>query len=206
MHFKVTFHLDGAGVIWNPAEPIHLDALVAWALAPIHCRNQDITRDDQPEDIPLPLLKKQINGTWIWQASALFPEGETAEVITYIRKRFRENRVELTSGNPSLTNGKYRGYNIPLSALCCTRMSAYASGNRKAIKRLLKQVKFLGQKRRSRIIEIATEETDENFSLVKDSMAMRWLPDAAGTKMVRPRPPYWNNYGKVKCIDVGEVY
>lgn len=206
MHFKITFNLDGAGIVWRPDEPIHLDALIAWALAPMHCKKADLTREDEPEDIPLPLMKKQINGSWVWQASALFPEGETIESMSYIRKRFRESRVDLTTGSPNLTQGKYRGYNIPMPILCCTKMSAYASGNRKSVKKLLRQIKYLGQKRRSRIISIETEETEENYSLEMHGKVMRWLPDEAGTRLVRPRPPYWNNVGRVSCLEVGNDY
>ena len=203
MHFKIIFKLDGTGVYYNPAEPIHLDSLLAWVLAPIHSTNMDLSRDDIPSEIPLPLMKKTIGDTWVWQASALFPEGETIETLQYVRKRLRESRIELIKGSPNVMSGPHRGYNIPLTLLCCTQMAAYASGNRKAVKKLLKQIKSLGKKRNSKVVGIDCEETEENWSMIKDGKAMRWLPDDNGNRLVRPRPPYWNVHERVKCIEVG---
>lgn len=47
-------------------------------------------------------------------------------------------------------------------------------------------------------------ETDADFSHVKDGLAMRWIPKPGGTRLVRPKPPYWNAVGRVKCLEVGE--
>lgn len=206
MYFKVTFNLDGSGLIYDPYEPIHLDALIHWCLVPFHRTKNGLSRDDIPDDIPLPLEKQHIGGSWVWQASALFPEGESMESLQYWRKKFRQNRIELTKGSPNLQNGPYREYNMPTPKLHCLKMVAYASGNRKEVKRLLKNIKFIGKKRSygyGRVVSIDFEETPENWSLTKDGVVMRWMPDESGTRTVRPRPPYWNVNGAIRCLEVG---
>lgn len=205
---KIIFHLDGTGVYYDPAEPIHLDALLAWGIAPFHCKGEAPTRDEEPFDIPLPLEKWKLNNSWGWCASALFPDGDTAEALQFWRKKFRQSRIELTKGSPSLTNGTYREYNAPLPLILCKQMIAYAVGDRRQVYQILKRhVKYLGKKRaygKGAVLDIAIEIIGENYSLFRDGQTMRWLPDKQGLREVRPRPPYWNNCGKVKCCEVGD--
>ena len=204
---KITFHLDGTGVYYDPAEPIMLDSLLAAAVCRFHVHGEPPARDEEPFDIPLPLRKWEMGGTWGWRASALFPDGDTAESLQHWRKRFRQNRVELTEGSPNLTNGIYRDWNMPLPLLLTLRMVAYAFGEAGRIRRELRRsVKYLGKKRahgRGAIIGIEVEETPEDWSLVKDCATMRWIPSPDGTCMVRPRPPYWNTVGRVLCAEIG---
>jgi hypothetical protein len=211
---KITFDLDGTGVYYDRNEPLHLDALLAWALAPFHCKRGEVpTRDSEPTDIPLPLGKWHMNGVWGWHASALFPEGETAESLQYWRKRFRQHRVGITHGSPNLQNGVYREYNQPMPLLLCHRMIAYALGDRRRIHQILKkQVKFLGKKRaygKGNVIGVNVEWIEKDLSLFNaENRTMRWLPTRLkeGARLVRPRPPYWNIVGRVKCCEVGDEY
>jgi hypothetical protein len=208
MHFKVTFHLDGSGVLYDPAEPIHLDDLLCWVLAPMqYPGRENLTRDAVPEGgVRLPLRSSVIHGERVWHASALFPEGPTGEDLRFWRKRFRQSRADLATGAPVIDNGTWRDWNMPLGPKLITRLSAYASGSRSDCKKLLKQVRYLGKKRAhgyGRILSMDLEETPEDWSLVKDGLAMRWLPDPDGVRMVRPAPPYWNRHGRVRCGEVG---
>lgn len=205
---KITFYLDGTGVYYDPAEPIHLDALLAWCLAPFHCKGEAPTRDEEPYDIPLPLAKWRIGEVWGWRASALFPDGDTAESLQFWRKKFRQSRIELTKGSPSLINGIYREYNVPLPLLLCRQMIAFAVGDHRRVHQILrKNVKYLGKKRvygKGKVVDIAVDTIEQDNSLIRDGIAMRFLPSNTGARMVRPRPPYWNNCGKVTCCEVGE--
>lgn len=209
MNFKVIFHLDGSGIYYSPADPIHLDAVLAWIFVRLQVAPCDIGRDDNPEAVKLPVLQTTVNGNKIYRASALFPEGETASSLRFLRKKFRSSRVELAGGSPNLQNGTYREYNLPVTLLLTPRMVAYASGNRKEIKKALRKNIFaLGKKRAygyGRVIHIECEEIPDDYSLIKDGRAMRWLPDPRGTRWVRPQPPYWNNTGKVRCLEVGSI-
>lgn len=210
MNFKIVFHLDGCGVYYDLNEPLHLDAILAWALAPMQSYERDLERDDKPDDIQLPLLRTTINGHKVWHASALLSEQEGFETLRFWRKKFRQDRIDSTQGSPNLKMGIYREYNRPVPLLLISRLVAYASGNRKSVKKILKkQVKYLGKKRSygyGRIIDIETREIEEDMSLVYDNIAMRWLPDENGKRLIRCSPPYWNNVGRVKCCEVGAEY
>jgi CRISPR type IV-associated protein Csf3 len=206
MHFRVTLHPDAAGLYYDPGEPIHLDALLAWALAPMQSPQRCLDRNERPFDVRLPLLRSNINGSDVWHASALFPDGVAHETLRHWRKRFRQARIENTSGSPNLQNGIYREYNMPVPLLLAPRMIAYASGNRKSVKKLLRRhITALGKKRAygyGRVTSIECEETPEDWSLVKDGRNMRWLPSPHGTRLVRPAPPYWNSVDRVMCAEV----
>jgi len=206
MNFRVTFHLDGSGVVIDPAEPLHLDALLAWALAPRVGVRPCLSRDDPIDPVPLPLDYSRIGGVNVWHASALFPDGPTGEDLAYWRKRFRQSRAELTTGSPNLQNSTYRDWNMPLPLLLCTRLVGYASGSRKECKRLLRDVRSLGKKRahgHGKVIDLELEQVPEDWSLVCEGRAMRWLPSADGARLVRPQPPYWHPEGRVPCCEVG---
>ncbi|OIO41908.1 hypothetical protein AUJ63_04645 [Candidatus Pacearchaeota archaeon CG1_02_35_32] len=210
MNFKVTFQLDGTGIQYDPYEPIHLDSLLIWALAPMQTKNRDIQRDDVPNDIQIPLMRTTIRGYEIWHGSALFPEGIVLETLRYRRKRFRQNRVELIEGSPNLTGGPYKDKNMPNPLLLVSQMIAYGNGNRKSVAKILKKhIQSLGRQRAvgyGRVVDVDCVEIADDWSLVKDDLAMRWLPDEKGIRTQRVCPPYWNNTDRIKCCDVGDEY
>ena len=207
---KITFHLDGSGIYLDPREPIMLDGLLAWALAPFHCHGDPPTRDEMPDDIPLPLGRWERGGVWGWHASALFPDGDNYETLQYWRKRFRSSRAELMRGTVNVASGTYRDYNMPMPLVLTPRMTAWALGDRKRVAQILrKHVRNLGKKRaygKGRVSEVTVEWCEEDGSLQQDGAAMRWLPDAGGVRVVRPRPPYWNIVGAVPCHEIGDDY
>lgn len=207
MNFKVIFKLDGTGVYFYPHDPIHLDALLAWALAPMQANSRNISRSDVPDDINLPLLRSKINDSEVWHASALFCNNEQ-ESLRFWRKKFRQNYQGCANGSPNLTNGIYREWNMPVPLILTNEMYAYASGNRKEVKRLLKRhIKSLGKKRSQgfgKIVDIETIEQKDDWSVAANGVAMRYYPHADGTRLVRPCPPYWNNHDAVRCLNVGD--
>lgn len=196
--------------MWDPGEPTHLDSLLAFACAAHHCSGEAPGRNDPPMDIPLPLQRWHLGGTWGWCASALFPVGQTAETVQFWRSRFRQNRVELTAGSPNLTNATYRDWNCPMPLLLCHEMEAFCVGERREVRHeLLRSIRHLGKKAamgKGVVNDVIVERVEEDFSLVREGRAMRWLPDAEGTRLVRPRPPYWNNVDRVAACEVGDAY
>lgn len=213
-YVKVTFHLDGTGLVYDPFCPIHLDALLAYCLAPMHEHSVGLMRDDPPDDIPLPVGKWRIGSEWGWMASALFPNeilldhGDLHESLMYWRKRMRQGRMDWTSGSPNLQNGVYREYNHPFTNLICNSMVGFCIGKPNRIHRLLQRnIRYLGKKRaygRGKVTGIEVEAVDYDYSLARNGLAMRWLPDPRGMRHVRPRPPYWNCVGRVACCEVGD--
>jgi len=205
MLFKITFNLDGTGVYFNPNEPVHLDALLTWVLAPRQGQ-RDLRRDQIPGLVKLPLMRNHIGGEWVWAASALMPEGPAEESIQYWRKRFRQFRAELTEGSPNLKNATYRDWQMPLPLLLTNTLVAYANGNRKECKKLLRDVKYLGKKRAygyGKIISMDFDQVAYDYTMVKDGLATRWLPSAEGCRLVRCRPPYWHPHERKNSCDVG---
>lgn len=207
---RIEFILDGSGVYYDPAEPPHLDALLCWALAPMHTgTNEPPGRNEEPMEIPLPLGKWHMGGAWGWCASALFPEDGTPETIRYWRKKFQVDRVELCKGQPNTRIGPTREYNAPLPLLLAGKLTAWALGDRGRVHQLLrKNIRYIGKKRSQglgRVSEIRVDWCDEDYSLVRDGLSMRWLPNPDGWREVRPRPPYWNNFERVRCGEVGEA-
>jgi hypothetical protein len=167
-----------------------------------------LTRDGIPTEVDLPLLKRHVNNTWVWCASALLPEGPTREVTWYWRKRFRRDRAPwLTTGSPNLQMGTYRDWQTALPLLLCHKLVGYASGSRKDARKLLKAVRYLGKKRahgHGRIIGLDIDEVEHDRCLSIEDRAARWLPDSNGIRLVRPRPPYWHIHGAVKCCEIGD--
>jgi len=211
---KVTFWIDPFGIIYDPFVPPTLDGIIDWALSPM-VRQSEIapTRDGEPEEIRLPLGTWHIGDYWGWCASALHPEsddGEIEESIVHFRKRFRESFLYLTVGTINTKTGPTRSWDIPYNKQMPVRMVGYCVGNRKRINDLLQRnVRYLATKRRrgmGRIEEIAVEIIDNDYSLVRDGLAMRYLPDKNGLREVRLRPPYWNNNGRVACCEIGDKY
>lgn len=211
---KVTFEIDSAGLIYDPYSPPMLDGLIDWALSPM-VRNKGEAapgRGDKVSEIRLPLGTWHTGELWGWCASALIPaEGETLqETIQHFRKKFRTNRVSLTNGMPNLQSGATREYNLPFTVQLVDRLVAYCMGDRHTIDSLLRRnVRYLGQKKhrgRGRVESIAVEVVENDYSLMCDGKAMRWLPTTEGLREVRLRPPYWNNNERVACCEVGDEY
>lgn len=205
---KATFFLDGTGVYYDPAEPLHLDSLLTWALLPMQkLEGEPPKRDEDPDDIRLPLGTWEHDGVWGWTASALFPDGDPIETIRFWRKKFNTDRVDMVDKTVNTRVGATREYNVPMPLLLAHRVHAWALGDRKRVAQALrKNIRYLGKKRSQgigKVTDILVEWTDDKWFLEKEGAAMRWLPMDGAARKVRTRPPYWNNVGRVPCCEVG---
>lgn len=206
-NYKVTFNMDGRGVIFNPAEPIHLDSLLTFCrLYKSENFKDDLGRDDPIEDIPLNLNKEIINGVEVWKASAILPDGDIFYGRRFFKKSFPNERADgLTSGKYDFTKGTYRSYKNDLTPILCKTMIAYFNGDEK-VKDALKDINQIGHKRAQgfgNIISIDIDEVDYDFSIIKDGLANRFYPHPDGICQIRAKPPYWSNYQKISCFPVG---
>lgn len=208
-NFKIFFYLDKKGIFLDSFEPIHLDSLIEYCVA-IEENIPEIDRNDVPDLVELPLKKTEIKGNIFWNASVLFPFSQGFETLRFWRKKFRSDRIEMTSGSPNLTMGVYREYNIPVPLMLIDGLFAYGCGDIEKIVSLLKKnVKFLGKKRAygyGRIVGVKAEEIENDYSFVKDGLSMRFLPDSDGSRIIRTFPPYWNSHNAVNCSEIGEPY
>ncbi len=145
----------------------------------------------------------------VWRASALLPEGDTAESVRLWRKRFRVGYADLTTGSPNTTNGIYRDYSVPVPLLLVARLVGYASGNRQDVQRLLnRNIKWLGKKRAhgiGRVIRWECTEVAEDYSWTDaEGRANRFLPDPEGTRLCRIAPPYWCSHDMTTVCEIGQ--
>ena len=208
---KITFELDAEGVLLDPFCPIHFDTLLDWCLSPMN-RTQGVpARHEAPEEIRLPLGTWHLGGVWGWCTSALFPvDADVQEEIRYIRKKVRTNRLSLTTGTLNLKSGQTREWNLPLTLQHVRILEAWCLGEKQRFERLLiKNLRYLGKKRHrglGRIEDIMVEECQQDWSVIRDGRAQRWLPDRNGLREVRVRPPYWNLTDRVLCCEVGDEY
>lgn len=199
--------MNGEGIFFSPDEPLHFDALLAWLLVGKYVKLDALGKSDTPFDTPLPLEKWEINGHWGWKASALFPGENYFESIQYWRKKFRQNRVEYMNGSANLVQGIYREYNTPIRLIVTDRMIAYCRGDKRKIEEALKELRYLGKKTaygKGKIVRFEVVEIKDDYSMIKDGKAMRWLPKKNGARLCRCRPPYWNRIDRIECCEVGE--
>jgi len=212
---KITFEIEPQGIIYDPFVPIHLDGLIDWALRPMQGKQgQPPLRGEAPEELKLPLGKWKIGKQWGWCASALFPVGEVEEYTVYFRKKFRANRTHLFNGTSNLKSGPTREYNMPVTVYKMQGLEAFAIGDRKRIADLLwrkkhPNIRYLGQHKNrgfGRVVDINIEIINQDYSVVKNGLSQRWLPDNDGLRKVRLRPPYWNYYDSVICAEIGDEY
>ena len=71
---------------------------------------------------------------------------------------------------------------------------------------LRRSIRWLGKKRahgHGRVLDIEVDVIEEDYSMVRDGITMRWLPHVDGTRLIRPRPPYWSSCGRVVCAEIG---
>ena len=204
-NLEIIFHLNGTGVYYNPGEPIHLDALMAWVEIPKFVELDNIQKSDKPFDVPLPLEKWEINGQWVWKASALFPGKVPFESIQYWRKKFRMNKIEIMEGSVNTKQGRFREYNTPMCLILTPFLKGWCVGNKNKVKKILSKIKYLGKKTaygKGKVTAIEIKEIDNDYSLWKDDKTTRWLPDKNGMKFVRCRPPYWNRIDRINCKEI----
>ena len=223
---KVTFILDGTGMYYDPNEPPMLDGLDYLMQGNLHGRFNGTPpqRDEPPIEQRLSFLRSIIDGQRVYHASALFPEGTQVSDLLYIRKKFQSNRIESTHGSPNLQNATYREYNMPYPKVLCHKLVGYAvvigysvterNPNRRSavgeFRRDLKRFfRNIGKKRAvglGNVVDVLIDRIDDDFSLVKDGHAMRYLPDPNGWRICRVRPPYWNIVNAVNVCEIGDEH
>jgi hypothetical protein len=148
-------------------------------------------------------------GAWGWCASALFPRGATAETVRWWRKRLDVARAHVSAGSPNTANGTWRDWNMPVPLLLATELVGWCVGDRRKIARALtRDVRWLGKKRAhgvGRVVGVEVSAIEHDWSCRREGLATRWLPAPAhadGLRLVRPRPPYWSNVGRIACAEI----
>ena len=209
---KITFTLDGTGVYYDILEPTHLDALLSWAAFSEMGKIEPPATNERPMQANLPLKRWRVGRNWGWCASAIFPVvgKDGMMTIQYWRKKFRHKRIRYCKGVVNLQSSIYREYNTPTPLLLCCTMEAYANGDLAEVKRLLTDnVRYIGHKRahgKGRITGVDVTPCWQDLSIIANGKAQRIMPLAGAPRTVRTKPPYWSNYGKIECCEIGQDY
>lgn len=207
---EVTFHTDGSGLVWDPHEPHHLDAILAYQWRVVRGLSMDCDPERPPEEADLPLAKWQIGDWWGWRASALFPVGDPAESVQWARRRFDDKRIHLQSAAVVNTAaGSTKNTNKPWPLVLARAWRAWCCGDVEAVRALLAGVRALGRERgrgRGSVVAVQVECAVEDWSVTRDGLAMRYLPHPESPRIARCRPPYWHMHGRCAVTSVGDPF
>ena len=148
-----------------------LDSLLEYQSATLNCFNMHLTRQDPlPEEIPLPVLRRKMNGINIAECSSPIYNTEY-EYHEYLNKSIdlklapllsKKNRINIDPGS-----GAYKSWRLPIRVKIINEIIWFCNGNAKGIKSLLKGIKSVGELRKvgyGRISKWNVQEIDNNYS------------------------------------------
>jgi hypothetical protein len=145
---------------------------------------------DRIPDLPL----KRWRGVYVASVSVFEPEAVLAVYQFYKRGDFPFPRGKIRRGS-----GFFKDFIIRAAYVPAHRVVFYATGETAEVERLVKKVSALGKERNvgfGAVKEVRVEETEGEWGLVRDGLAMRPIPvkllrryeDAA---YLAYKPPYW---------------
>ncbi len=219
--FKVTFYLQTPIVLGSPW--LNFDGIVS------HLRQRELLGQDY---YTLP-SKEPMSQYQVWRGNTLqlfqqtrdvlhasvaqFDVGtEQAGVVT-VYKRFHEancHEINTKISKVQVGRGHFRAYMMKLPYLPARSVTFYCNGDMGEILRLIGYLPGLGKKTAygyGMIKSVSADLTDENYSLVKDGVAMRPIPldlkrfDSDDKMMLAYRAPYWDKRNVAPCIPPGAV-
>lgn len=178
-----------------PEQPIHLDALLAWAAV-------DATQGDLSAQNTLPLERYTgADGRWVWKASRVFlpvvARGREIMIRSFEPWNWGDDRGTVYLKGPSALKagtGPFKGHLIGLSTLQVEEAYAWCVGDRAEVAALLAGVKNLGKLRRldfGRIGQITV--SDDPTAL--ERWQLRAMPDehpGYRRSLQTVRPPYFD--------------
>lgn len=200
---KVTFELCGAMV--EPEHPIHLDALMAYAVVQRHGGNWQLQEH-------LPLARAQRDGQWVWKASAL---ALTRHGLPYRRHFLRRTDIESYAsarghvlrlrGDKIVTSrGPLKNCLLTYPLIDVSQAFAWCVGDPVQVQSLLGELRFLGKRTRLGHGEIKAVHVSEDAAAQEywQRRVLPWDPgdDASYEPVVSGhRPPYWDATKWRKC-------
>ncbi len=133
--------------------------------------------------------------------------------VATIYKRFDErscHKIDTAMKKLQIDRGHYRAYMMRMPYLPARKITFYINGDVREILRLIQYLPGLGKKvgyGYGMIKSVSVEETPEDFSLIKDGVAMRplpcWFCDGEEKMMLAWKPPYWDKRNVTACVPPG---
>jgi len=130
-----------------------------------------------------------------------------------IYKRFDESRSHLIQTEKQridVGRGLFRAYAMRMAYVPAKTATFYAFGDAKEVVRLVSYLPGLGKKVAygyGMFRSVSVDETEADYSLVKDCVAMRPLPSvlfrSAENMMLAYKPPYWDKRNVLSCVPPG---
>jgi len=211
---KIEFKMTSPIMLGHPF--IHLDGLI------LHLLYRNILDDDYyclPSKKPIDFSKyvkaplKQTED--VYHASVSFFDTDT-KFATTIYKRFCTEYLELLQTKKQKIlkgSGFFRDYMMKMVYIPAKVIFFHVCGNKTEIERLLQHVVNLGKKTAygfGRVKSLYVEETEADYSLVKDGLAMRPIPvrmlmEAKTKVMLAYKPPYWDKRNVELCAFPGAM-
>jgi hypothetical protein len=148
----------------------------------------------------------------IFHASVAWFDCQEASATT-IYKRFCESQAHLLVTDRrkiDVGRGVYRAYAMRMPYVPARTATFYVRGDLMETLRLLSYLPGLGKKVAygyGMYRDVGVEETPEDYSLVKDGVAMRPLPatlfNSNELMMLAYKPPYWDKANVRACVPPG---
>lgn len=218
---RITAHLQ-TPVIADPAGYLPIDAIL-YAVhvremigepMVVSCSNESIVKKGFDRRRPLPLKKIGYRQDWhhehIWFYAASFAEwpDTVAHTQTFWTKRFDAREAGFLvdfagrRGRIATSEGRYKGYQIPVFARHALHVRWYVVGDAEEIRRLLRFATGIGKKIAQgwgQVREWAVEVWPDDWSVYgPGGQLMRALPQRGGV-LHGIRPSYWNLRHQVPC-------
>lgn len=218
--FKITFHL--ASDMAYPSMPLHLDALLAYAVT----QDNLITLDDNAtnDDIlalsdDMPIEKHEQDGEWVYKASALIPEGPMTHSRQFYTQRQDVPEMASLVAEGKVKLGRYKGEPMPpmsfknkvdttrghqrnllgyFNTTSVRKLIAYCVADGDFLEEYLIDsgwITHIGGRRRQglgQLSHIDIEEDDSGFDMWQQRIKPFSLADDDTPIMATCRPPYWD--------------
>lgn len=202
-------------------DPPAMDALLEWQLGLLMGMVHKITRDHsikEEEFIPIPISKHRINdGKFYWGVSNPICSRTNSTHVEYANKHFESGKACLIASehrkNILTSSGPYKSRHAPLTVYRIDEIVWFCHGDRREIKKLLKNIRALGKKRSigfGNVNDWIIEEIEKDNSIIagSDRVLMKTVPREEAIRLKATafqisyggfRPPYWHpdNYTEI---------
>lgn len=146
----------------------------------------------------------------LFHASVAWFDQNEAHVTT-LYKRFAESQCHLiktTKKEIDISRGHFKAYAMRLPYVSARTATFYVRGDLQETLRLLSYLAGLGKKVAygyGMIKSVSIEETEADYSLTKDGVAMRPLPchlgfESTDKMMLAYKMPYWDKRNVAPCV------